>query len=319
MKKVLITGITGFVGQHLAKHFLSQSDYEVVGTYRSEASLDSLQDLKEHVSFLQLDLMDPKAVSELLLTEKPDYICHLAAQASPAISFKNPSETLTNNIVAELNVLEALRSEELKGTRILIVSTGEVYGAVTPADLPVDELTPMRPVSPYSVSKIAQDYLALQYFLAYHVDIVRVRPFNHTGPGQKAGYVVSDFARQIVAIEQKKNDPIIFVGNLEAKRDFTDVRDVVRAYQLALEKGVSGEVYNIGSGTSRKIADILETLRSHSQQEIEVKTDPSRFRPIDVPEIVCDYQKFQELTGWKPEIPFEKTLQDILDYLRKIV
>ena len=319
MKKVLITGISGFVGQHLARQFLSQSSYEVVGTYRSENSLESLAELKDTVQLRQCDLMDQKSVKALLLAEKPDYICHLAAQASPAKSFKNPSETLTNNILSEATLLEALRAEELKGTRILIVSSGEIYGMVTPSDLPIDEETPMRPVSPYSVSKIAQDYLALQYFLAYHIDVIRVRPFNHTGPGQKEGYVVSDFAKQIVDIEKGTKEPVISVGNLEGKRDFTDVRDVVKAYQLALEKGVAGEAYNIGSGTTHKIADMLEMLLAHSERKITVQIDQARFRPIEVPEIVCDAQKFQKLTNWKPEIPFEQTLQDILDYWRKIV
>ncbi len=319
MKKVLITGISGFVGQHLAQHLLSLSNFEIIGTYRSEKSLETLKELNGKVSLRQLDLNDADAVSSLLQDISPDQIYNLAAQASPQVSFKAPRETIINNITAELNILEALKNNDLSSSRLLTIATGEMYGIVDPMDIPIDELTPLKPVSPYSVSKIAQDYLSLQYFYAYKLDVVRVRPFNHIGPGQKEGYVVADFAKQIVEIEKQKREPIISVGNLEAKRDFTDVRDMVKAYQLALEKGVSGEVYNIGSGKSHKINDMLQQLLSYSSAKVEVKVDPSRFRPIDVPEIVCDYSKFNKVTGWNPEISFEKTLQEILDYWRDIV
>jgi GDP-4-dehydro-6-deoxy-D-mannose reductase len=318
MKRVLITGITGFVGNHLATHFLSQKNYEVIGTYRSESGLASLEDSKDNIKVIRVDLNDPKAVEETITSIKPDYLCHLAAQASPAKSFSHPLETLTNNIASELSILEVLRKHALP-TRVLIISTGDIYGIVKPADIPIDENTPMRPGTPYAVSKITQDYLSLQYYLAYQIDIVRVRPYNHVGPGQKAGYVISDFAKQIAEIEAGKQDPVLSVGNLDAGRDFTDVRDVVKAYELALLKGESGEAYNIGSGKSYKIADVLDTLISLSKEKIDVKVDSSKFRPIDVPKIVCDTSKFRNLTGWKPEIPFEKTLQDILDYWRTVV
>ncbi|MGI8420368.1 MAG: GDP-mannose 4,6-dehydratase [Candidatus Levyibacteriota bacterium] len=319
MKKVLITGITGFVGQHLAHHLLSQNTYEIIGTYRSENSLDSLGELKDKIAFKNVDLNDTDAVGELILSQKPDAIFHLAAQASPAQSFKSPIQTLTNNIVSELSILEAIKSNNFKDTRVVIISTSEIYGMVTQADIPVDEETPLRPASPYAVSKIAQDYLSLQYHLSYKLDIVRLRPFNHIGPGQKVGYVVADFAKQVIEIEKDKKEPVLSVGNLNAKRDFTDVRDMVKAYTLALEKGKSGEAYNLGSGTSHKIADILDQLLAGSAKKIEVKVDPERFRPVDVPEIVCDTTKFKSLTGWEPEISFETTLKDTLDYWRKIV
>lgn len=318
MKKILITGITGFVGKHLAIHLLSQESYEIIGTYRTATSLHSLDEIRERLEFTKLDLHDADAIEKLLLSEKPDYICHLAAQASPSKSFADPIGTLTNNILSEFSLLEVVRKHAL-ATRILIISSGDIYGIIEPSDIPVDEDTPFRPATPYAVSKIAQDYLGLQHNLAYNSDIVRVRPYNHIGPGQKEGYVISDFAKQIAEIEAGKKEPVLFVGNLEAGRDFTDVRDVVRAYELALQKGKAGEVYNIGSGKSRKIADVLQTLLSFSTKKIEVKTDPDKFRKIDVPEIICDYGKFHKLTGWQPEIPFEKTLQEILDYWRKIV
>lgn len=317
MKKVLITGITGFVGTRLATYLFSQKSYDIIGTYRSESGLKTLEEI-HGLKLTNLDLNDAAAVEEFVLSEKPDYICHLAAQASPSKSFSNPVETLTNNVVSEFSVLEVLRKHKLP-TRVLIISTGDIYGIITPSDIPVDEDTPFRPATPYAVSKIAQDYLGLQYHLAYKIDIVRVRPYNHIGPGQKEGYVVSDFAKQIAEIEAGKKEPVLSVGNLEAGRDFTDVRDVVKAYELALLKGKSGEAYNIGSGKSRKISSVLETLLSFSTKKIDVKVDPSKFRSIDVPEIICDYGKFHKLTGWQPEIPFEKTLQEILDYWRSII
>jgi len=319
MKKVLITGITGFVGSHLARHLLSQKMYDIIGTYRSETGLEELKKQNQQIRFKKLDLNNADAVEEVIVSENPDYICHLAAQASPSKSFSSPVETLTNNIISEFSILDTLRKHKLEQVRVLIISTGEIYGMVTPSDIPVDEETPLRPTTPYAVSKIAQDYLSLQYHLSYKIDTVRVRPYNHIGPGQKEGFVVSDFAKQIAEIEAGKKDPVLSVGNLDAGRDFTDVRDVVRAYELALQKGKSGDVYNIGFGKSHKIADVLQTLLSFSKTKIAVKVDPNKFRPIDVPEIVCDYQKFHKLTGWKPEIPFERTLQDILDYWRFLV
>lgn len=275
--------------------------------------------MKNHLSLKQLDLNHSENVEELLVSEKPDVIFHLAAKASPIVSFKSPIETITNNITAEFSILETLKKHEMKTTRMMVISTGEMYGMVTPADIPVDEDTPLRPASPYAVSKIAQDYLGLQYQLSYKLDIVRLRPFNHIGPGQGTGFVVADFAKQVAEIEKGKQEPIISVGNLDARRDFTDVRDMVKAYGLAIEACQSGEVYNLGSGTSRKINDILNTLLSHTDTKIEVKVDPARFRPVDVPEIVCDNTKFTSLTQWKSEIPFETTLKDILDYWRNIV
>lgn len=319
MKRVLITGITGFVGKHLASHLLSQKSYEITGTYRSTAGLAMLDDLKDRIQFEKVDLQDSDSVASVMLRAKPDYIIHLAAQASPSKSFSIPVETMTNNIVSEFSVLDAIRKHNMQNIRVLIISSTEIYGKVTPSDLPVDEETPFRPVTSYAVSKLSQDFLSLQYYLAYNLDIVRVRPFNHIGPGQKEGFVVADFAKQIAQIEKGNTKTEISVGNLQAKRDFTDVRDMVKAYELAMLKGISGDVYNIGSGKSHKIDDILHILLSFSTKKIAVSIDQARFRPIDVPEIIGDCRKFQKLTGWQPVIPFEETLQDILDYWRKIV
>jgi GDP-4-dehydro-6-deoxy-D-mannose reductase len=314
MKKVLVTGATGFVGKHLVVSLLTQPATDVIGTHRSDPGT-----MPDKVKLEKVDLHDPQATDALIEKYKPDFVYHLAGQPSAAESFKNPAETITNNIIAEVSLLEALRKHELIETKVLVVSTAEVYGFISSEDLPVDEQTPLRPVNPYAVSKIAQDYLGLQYRLSYRMNIIRVRPFNHIGPGQKDTFVLASFAKQIVDIEKGKQKPVIYVGNLQAKRDFTDVRDMVQAYQLALEKGEKGDVYNIGSGESRKIEDILTTMLSLSTAKVEIKADPERFRPIDVAEIVCDSKKFHELTGWQPQIAFNQTLQDILDYWRKIV
>jgi GDP-4-dehydro-6-deoxy-D-mannose reductase len=314
MKKILVTGATGFVGKHLVESLLSKSENEVIGTFRSDPGTTP-----EKLTLEKVDLHDQEATNALIEKYQPEFVYHLAGLPSAAESFKKPAETITNNIIAEVSLLEALRKQELIETRVLVVSTAEVYGFISGEDLPVDEMTPLRPVNPYAVSKIAQDYLGLQYRLSYRMNIIRVRPFNHIGPGQKDNFVLSSFAKQIAEIEKGTKEPIIYVGNLEAKRDFTDVRDMVKAYQLALEKGEKGDVYNIGSGESRKIEDMLNTMLAFSTKKVEVKADPDRFRPIDVAEIVCDSKKFRDLTGWQPEIPFNQTLQDILDYWRKIV
>jgi len=206
----------------------------------------------------------------------------------------------------------------------MVISSAEIYGYVTPENLPIGENTPFRPGNPYAVTKIAQDFIGLQYNLSYHMPIIRVRPFNHVGPRQATGFVVSDFAKQIAEIEKSHRqnlpttDPMLKVGNLEAKRDFTDVRDMVKAYSLILEKGVPGDVYNIGSGKSIKIAEVLDTLIGLSDTKIEKQTDPTKLRPSDVPEIVCNNTKIRNLTSWEPEIALETTLKDTLDYWRHL-
>lgn len=319
MKKVLITGITGFVGRHLAEHFLSQGEYEVVGTYRSDNGLEHIKDLKDRIILERLDLLNANSIGNVIVAHHPDYICHLAAATSPAESFKNPYLTITNNVLAELNILDTLRASNLKHLRTLIISTSEIYGLVNQSDLPVDELTPFRPVTPYAVSKITQDFLALQYHISYKLDVIRARPFNHTGPGQGESFVFPSFAKQIAEIEKGLKEPVMTVGNLDAKRDFTDVRDMVKAYELLLKKGEDGEVYNIGSGKSHLIKDILDIFLSQTDKKIEIKFDIAKSRPSDIPDVYCDYSKLQTITGWQPEIPIEKTIKDTLDYWRNIV
>lgn len=317
MKKVLITGASGFAGIYLAEHLLAKNEYEIYGTYHSPESLEK-SPIKYKIAFHQVDLQQKEQIVSLIKDVRPDLIFHLAAQAHVPTSFKDPIQTFHANIDSEVYLLEALREENLLETKVLIVGSAEEYGYVQPNELPVNELTPLRPANPYSVSKIAQDYLAVQYTISYKMPLIRVRPFNHIGPGQKTGYVVSDFAKQIADIEKGKSEPVIKVGNLEAKRDFTDVRDMVKAYPLILEKGQPGEVYNIGAGVSHKIQEVLDILLSLATVKISVEVDPNKLRPSDIPEIVCDNTKITTATGWKPTIPFEQTIKDILDYWRNI-
>ncbi|MBI2032933.1 MAG: GDP-mannose 4,6-dehydratase [Candidatus Levybacteria bacterium] len=317
-QKVLVTGISGFAGSHLAECILSSSSYTLSGTYLSEKSLLNLGNHREKISLHQADLTDKKVTTDVISFTKPDLIFHLAALTAPGESFKHPSETITTNVSMQVNVLEAAR-EHVPSARILIISSADAYGMVDPSDLPIDEETPFKPGNPYSVSKIVQDYLGLEYQLAYNMQIIRVRPFNHIGPRQESKFVISAFAKQIAEIEKGKKEPVLLVGNLEAKRDFTDVRDIVRAYGMIMEKSNSGEVYNIGSGISHTISDMLDKLLSLSTASIDVKIDQSLLRPGDTPELRCDYSKLQSAIGWRPQIPLDKTLKDTLDYWRSIV
>ena len=263
--------------------------------------------------------MDNAKVFYLIDRLRPDLVFHLAALTSPKDSFDDPSVTMINNIKAQVNILDAVRKLGFKDTRILVVSSGEIYGLVDKEDLPIDEETVLRPTSPYSVSKITQDFLGLQYYLSHKLKIIRVRPFNHIGPRQSSVFVVSAFAKKIAEIEKNKLEPVLSVGNLESARDFTDVRDMVEAYVLAVEKGKKGEVYNLGSGKSYKISEILEKLLSLSSVKIKIEIDENLLRPVDIPNLVCDVTKFTKLTNWRPKISIDTTLKDTLDYWRNII
>jgi GDP-4-dehydro-6-deoxy-D-mannose reductase len=312
--RALITGIGGFVGGHLARQLLNNGGCEIVGTVLFGHEL-SHPIGREGVELRQVDLTDGEAVLRLLREIQPDQIYHLAAQAFVPISFDNPWATLSNNISSQLHLLYGIAKLDLD-TRILVVGSGEEYGLIRPEDNPVDENQPLRPASPYSVSKVAQDMLGLQYYLSHDVAAIRVRPFNQIGPGQSTDFVAPAFAHQIAAIEKSLQEPVMHVGNLEAKRDFTDVRDMARAYMLLLESGTPGEVYNAGSGEAHSIQQLLETLLHLSDAPIEVRFDPSRARPIDVPIVVCDASKLCATTGWKPEYSFEQSLADVLADMR---
>lgn len=311
MPKAFVTGINGFVGTHL-NNYLIKKGYEVFGTVKP-GSGDSSSDRRP------VDILDFEGVKTFINDVEPDFVFHLAALTSPSESFKNPQETITNNIGGQVNILEALKDLKLLNTKILIVSSAEVYGAVDKKHLPTNEDAPLKPRSPYAVTKIAQDFLGLQYFLSHKIKCIRVRPFNHIGPHQAPFFSVPSFAKQIAEIEKGLKEPVLEVGNLDSRRDFTDVRDVVRAYELLMEKGEIGEVYNIGSGKSHKIEDILNQLLSMSNVNIIVKKDPDLMRPADIPELLCDHSRLHKATGWKSEIDINTSLKDTLDYWRNIV
>lgn len=319
MKKVFITGITGFAGSHLAEYLSSKKKYKIVGTYLFDESIRNVNNFKNKINLVKVDLAHKESVSDLIRDLKPDLVFHLAALTSPAESFQNPNETITNNIDIEVNLLSAIKENKLLDAKILITSSADIYGLVRKKDLPIDEETRLMPVSPYAVSKIAQDFLGLQFFLSYNLKIIRVRPFNHIGPRQSPQFVVASIAKKIAEIEKGKREKVLSVGNLESKRDFTDVRDMVRVYTIVLEKGKLGEVYNIGSGVSYSIREILNKLLSMSNSKITVKSDKSLFRPIDNPELICDATKFIKISNWKPKIDIDTTLKDTLDYWRNIV
>ncbi len=312
--RVLITGAGGFVGGHLVHHLLTQPDLNLYAAVfdppGQNLRLDGLP-----VAQVQADLRSPAAVDSLIEKAQPDWVIHLAAMASISQSFKDPWATLENNILIQLNLLESLR-QRCPDARTLIVSSAEIYGSAGGAR-GLDEQTPFEPSNPYSVSKVAQDMLGLQYYLAYRMPIIRARPFNHIGPGQGHGFVTADFASQIAAIEAGQHPPVMFVGNLTAERDFTDVRDVVRAYHLMLMHGQPGAAYNIGSGRGYSIQVVLDTLLGFSTARIEVRQDPARMRPSDVPRRVGDASRLRAQTGWEPTIPFEQSLLDILNDWRQ--
>ena len=271
--------------------------------------------LSDKLNLIACDVLDFEKVRQALEKINPDYVFHLAAFASPAQSFKEPKETLVNNIVGQLNITKSL-AEIKSSARILVVGSADEYGNIGSKYLPAGEDTPLAPASPYAVSKVAQDMLGLQFFLSGKLNVVRVRPFNHIGPRQSSAFVVPSFASQIAKLE-KEGGGVINVGNLEAWRDFTDVRDMVRAYLLVLEKGEFGQVYNLGSGRAVKIGDILEILLSFTKVKIEVKVDKSRLRSADIKKIYCDFSKFKKQTGWQPKIPLQTTLFDTIEYERK--
>lgn len=314
--RVLITGITGLAGSHLAEHLLRSKENVVHGTIRWRSNRENIAAFEERLILHDCDLKDPYAVLRLLKEVRPDRIFHLASQSNVASSWNSPRETLINNITAQLNLFEALRQEPIKGHRIHISGSSEEYGLVREDELPVKENNPLRPLSPYAVSKVSQDTLAYQYHKSYGLHIVRTRSFNHTGPRQSDVFVASNFARQIVEIEMGLREPVIRVGNLDAQRDFTDIRDVVKAYVVALERCEPGEVYNIGSGRARSIRQLLKTILGMSKLIIRVEQDPSRMRPSDIPVLVGDIEKFKQRTGWSPQISFRQTLQDLLDHWR---
>jgi GDP-4-dehydro-6-deoxy-D-mannose reductase len=314
--RLLITGINGFVGGHLAEYLLASSAGEVWGLARQPAL--ALPELRSRVQLVAADLSSPDQTLSALASAQPDVIFHLAGQSNVPRSFADPAHTLQINILAQLHLFQAvlrLKQQPL----ILVACSNEIYGHVQPEELPLDEDTPLRPVSPYAVSKAAQDLLAYQYHMSHKLRTIRMRAFNHIGPHQEELFVASAFAAQIARIEAGAQEPLLRVGDLAAERDFTDVRDMARAYALAALHGQAGQAYNVGSGRAQSIRWLLDTLLALSERDIAVEPDPARMRPADVPRVVCDSSRFHTHTGWSPRIPLEQTLFDILQYWRKRV
>ncbi len=307
----MVTGAGGFAGKHLLEYLRSSIDWELYGNVLAHP----IEAGFEHAHWLTCDLTDREATARMIDEVRPDFVFHLAAQSNVQQAFKEPEATLMNNIVGQLHLLDALRASSPQA-RVLVACSSEQYGLVKPEDIPIDEDTLFRPNNPYAVSKIAQDALGVQYFLSYGQPVIRVRSFNHIGPGQTEHFVAAAFARQVALIEAGLQEPVIHVGNLDAERDFTDVRDMARAYYLAVTQGEPGDVYNLGSGRGYTIRWLLDTLLSMSSAKIEVRNDPARMRPADIPILICNPAKFERQTGWRTTIPLEQTLTDVLEYWR---
>jgi GDP-4-dehydro-6-deoxy-D-mannose reductase len=290
--RALVTGSDGFVGGWLCPHLEAAGDDVIAVTARDA------------------DITDAEAVSALVSRAAPDAIYHLAGLANVAESWKTPARTFTVNATGALHLLDAARRLAAP-PRVLLVSSAEVYGATTPEQQPIDEATPLRPVTPYAASKVAAEFVGMQAHLGSGVPVIRVRPFNHVGPGQASAFVVSDLARRIAAAE-RKGERTLAVGNLTPQRDFTDVRDVVRAYRLLVERGAAGEVYNVCRGEAVAIGDLAATLLRLAGADLELVTDTDLVRAVDLPVLVGDNTRVREATGWRPEIPLEQTLADVL-------
>lgn len=316
-KKALITGIAGFVGSHLAE-LLLKNGYDVYGLSRARSNMDHIESIQTKLHLEDADLLDSHSLYTTINKIKPDYIFHLAAQSFVPTSWGSPAVTLEVNIIGSANLFEAVRQVGINPA-IQIACSSEEYGMVYENEVPIKETNPLRPLSPYAVSKLGMDFLGYQYYESYKMRIIRTRGFNHTGPRRGDTFAESTFAKQIALIEKGKQEPVIYVGNLEAQRDYTDVRDMVRAYLLSVEKCDSGDVYNIATGEAIKIEDVLHMLLSMSKVKVKIKQDPSRMRPSDVPILIGDSTKFRKKTGWKPEITFKQTAEDLLNYWREHV
>ena len=316
---VLITGITGMVGSHLAEYILREKpNTNVHGLVRWRSPKDNILGILEKVSLHLGDLRDLNSLIIILRNVRPDYIFHLAAQSYVDQSFVAPAETLTTNVVGTTNLLDAVRIAGIE-PRIHICSSSEVYGQIRPDEIPIRETAPFRPASPYAVSKVSEDMIAYQYHQSYAMDIMRTRMFTHTGPRRGDVFAESAFAKQIAEIEVGARANPMLVGNLDSVRTIADVRDTVRAYWMLMEKGIAGEVYNIGGLDHMTIGELLDVLKEFATVPIEHVVDPSRLRPSDVTLQIPDISKFQDVTGWTPEIPVKRTLRDLIEYHREKV
>lgn len=324
IKKVLITGITGFVGSHLAEYILdSHPDVKILGLVRWRSPKDNISHILDKIDLKYGDLTDLPSLMKILSDDKPDVIFHLGAQSYVDFSFLSPISTLESNIVGTCNLLEAVKQLKFKEKYdpiVHICSSSEVYGQVKKDEVPITENNPFRPASPYAVSKVGEDMLAYQYWASWGIKTIRTRMFTHTGPRRGEVFVVSTFAKQIAEIEAKKKGKTIHVGNLDSVRTFLDVRDAVKAYWMLVTKCTPGEVYNIGGDVTMTVGEMLDKLVELStEKDIKVEVDKKRLRPSDVTLQIPSADKFKKQTGWKSTISFDITLKDTLDYWRERV
>lgn len=312
--KALITGAAGFVGNHLARLLLNEG-VEVWGTALNDREkIDD--DIARKVKLLICDIRDTGQIRKVLTACRPDYIFHLAAQSNVARSWENPAETFEINVMGTIRLLDEIVRLG-SNPKTLLVGSAEEYGKVAPDSMPVDETTPLNPANPYGASKAAVSMLFKQYCVKFDLPVICARAFNHIGPGQALGYVTADFARQVAEIEAGQREPVMKTGSLQNQRDFTDVRDVVKAYWAIIKKGLSGEVYNVASGRTLAIQHILDMLLALAAGQVKVLPDPARMRPSDVPVLKGDITKIKTVVGWEAVTPIEQSLADILDYWRK--
>ena len=315
--KILITGIAGFVGSHLAERLL-KTENEIFGICLPGESLENIRKIRKNLHLSNCDITRFDQLSRVVKRIGPDQIYHLAALSSVGKSFSHPLDTIQTNIRGTLYLLETVRNLK-KRIKILVVGSSDMYGKVLPKEVPITENKPLLPISPYGMSKAACDLLAYQYFASYGVYAIRARAFNHTGPRQRTGFVIPDFASQIAKIEVGQMPPVLKVGNLSTKRDISDVRDVVRAYVSLMGKGKAGEAYNICSQEAYSIKNVLKVLLTLSKKKIKVGVDEAKNRPAEIPILVGNNDKIRKATGWKPNIPMEKTLEDTLNFWRRRV
>lgn len=313
---ILITGITGFVGSHLAEYIIGLKEkHKIYGLCRWRSPKDSLKSIYDKVGLLDGDLGDLSSLTRHIKNVKPDVIFHLAAQSYVLTSFNSPVHTLWTNVIGTANLLEAVRLAEVDPV-IHVCSSSEVYGQVEEKDIPIKEDCPFRPASPYAVSKVAEDMLAYQYWLSHKMRTIRTRMFTHTGPRRGDVFAMSFFAKQLAAVELGLTEPVIRVGNLKSVRTFCDVRDAVRAYWVLVNKCKPGEVYNIGGNRTMTVGEALDILLSFSKAKVSIKVDQALLRPSDVTLQIPCIDKFRNETGWEPQIPLEQTLEDMLSYWR---
>lgn len=308
--KALVVGGAGFVGGYLIEHLIKNCGYDVLATKLENETVENSE-----CEVCNLNIMDSTSVSQLLNRYKPDFIFHLAAQSSVALSWKNPQLTVDVNIKGTLNLLDGIKGLDSKA-RLLLIGSGEEYGLAVNSSEPISEDNPVKPGNIYAVTKATQNMLGGVYSRAFGMDIVMVRAFNHMGPRQAEMFVVSDFCKQVAEIEAGEKENIMMVGNLSARRDFADVRDVVRAYGLLAKKGKAGETYNVGSGRAVAIQEILDMILGMANTEILVETDKNKLRPSDIPTISANTSKIKKDIGWITEIPIERTIEDTLNYWR---